>query len=56
MEERLGKKFQGAARGRKGTEGEEGEGRVKASRNHFRYTHKTVKYVFVFLNAFCFWI
>lgn len=41
MEERLGKKCQGATKGRKGTEGEEEggkgeEGSKLQSRNHFR--------------------
>lgn len=34
MEERLGKKCQGAARGRKGTEGEEGEGRGRKGQSY----------------------
>lgn len=60
VEERLGKKCQGAAGEeegdwRRGGGGKGEEGSKLQSRNHFRYTHKMVKYVF-FLNACGFWI
>lgn len=56
MEERLGKKCQGATRGRKGTEGEEGGGKGQSYRVEI-ISDIHIKWLnMFFLNACCFWI
>lgn len=55
VEERLGKKCQGAVRGRKGTEGEGEEGWKLQNWNHFRYTLVNRSNVFFTCHLICVW-